>query len=140
MPLLNYGLSRVPDGQFALTQPVTLSFPVLAFTALLAALTGVLFGCLPALQTSPALNDSLRDGQRTVVSGRNSLRNILAAAELALAVVVLFSAVLLLRSFQKLLAVDPGFRTDHLLAVKIDLPANIYNKPEQVESFSTRLQ
>ena len=46
----------------------------------------------------------------------------------------------MLRSFQKLLAVDPGFRTDHLLSVKIDLPPNIYSKPEQVESFSTRLQ
>jgi predicted permease len=140
MPVLNYGLSHIADGQFVLTEPIAMNLPVLAFTALLAVLTGVLFSCLPVLQASPALNDDLRDGQRSVASGRNTLRNVLAAAELALAVVVLFSAALLLRSFQKLLAVDPGFRTDHLLSVKIDLPANIYSKPEQVESFSTRLQ
>ena len=140
MPVLNYGLSHIADGQFVLTEPIAVNLPVLAFTALLAVLTGVLFSCLPALQFSPALNDDLRDGQRSVASGRNTLRNVLAAAELALAVVVLFSAALLLRSFQKLLAVDPGFRTDHLLSVKIDLPANIYSKPEQVESFSTRVQ
>ncbi len=140
MPLLNYGLSHIADAQFVLTEPIAVNLPVLAFTALLAIFTGVLFSCLPALQSSPALNDDLRDGQRSVAGGRSTLRNVLAAGELALAVVVLFSAALLLRSFQKLLAVDPGFRTDHLLSVKIDLPANVYSKPEQVESFSTRLQ
>ena len=140
MPLLNYGLLHIGNGQFALTQPIGLSLPVLSFTATLALLTGIVFSCFPALHAAPDLNDSLRDGQRTVVSGRSRLRNVLAAGELALAVVVLFSAALLLRSFQKLLAVDPGFRTDHLLAVKVDLPANVYSKAEQVEHFSMRLQ
>jgi predicted permease len=140
MPVLNYGLSHIADRQFVLAEPIAVNLPVLAFTALLAVFTGVLFGCLPALQSSPASNDDLRDGQRSVAGGRSTLRDVLAAGELALAVVVLFSAALLLRSFQKLLAVDPGFRTDHLLSVKIDLPANIYSKPEQVEGFSTRLQ
>jgi predicted permease len=140
MPLLNYGLSHIADRQFVLAQPIGLSLPVLSFTAALALLTGIIFSCFPALHATPSLNDSLRDGQRTVVSGRSRLRNILAAGELALAVVVLFSAALLLRSFQKLLAVDPGFRTDHLLALKIDLPANVYSKPDQVERFSMRLQ
>jgi predicted permease len=140
MPLLNYGLSQIADRQFALGQQIELSLPVLSFTAALALLTGIVFSCFPALHFLPDLNDRLRDGQRTVVGGRSRIRNVLAAGELALAVVVLFSAALLLRSFQKLLAVDPGFRTDHLLALKIDLPANIYSKPEQVERFSMRLQ
>ena len=139
MPLLNYGLSHIVDTPFARTEPIGLSLPVLGFTALLALLTGILFSCFPAFHTSPNLNDSLRNGQRTVVSGRSRIRNVLVAGELALAVVVLFCATLLLRSFQKLLAVDPGFRVDHLLALKVDLPANVYSKPEQVESFSTRL-
>ena len=139
MPLLNYGLSHIVDTPFARTEPIGLSLPVLGFAALLALLTGILFSCFPAFHTSPNLNDSLRNGQRTVVSGRSRIRNVLVAGELALAVVVLFCATLLLRSFQKLLAVDPGFRVDHLLALKVDLPANVYSKPEQVESFSTRL-
>ena len=88
---------------------------------------------------APVLNDSLRDGQRTT-AGRRPLRSLLAAGEMALAVIVLFTAALLLRSLQKLLAVDPGFRTDHLLAVKIDLPDNLYATSQQVETFSTRLQ
>ena len=50
----------------------------------------------------------------------------LVAAEIAIAVVVLFLSTLVIRSFQKLLAVDPGFRTDHLLSVEITLPEPRY--------------
>jgi predicted permease len=140
MPLLNYGLAHIADAHFDASQPITLTTPVLLFTALLAVVTAVLFSCFPALHVSPALSENLRDRQRSIVSGRNTLRNALAAGELALAIVVLFSAALLLRSFQKLLAVDPGFRTDHLLALKVDLPPNIYGKPDQVNNFSRQLQ
>jgi predicted permease len=139
MPLLSYGL-QMGNQPFASTQPIELNLPVLAFTALLAILTGTIFSLFPAVSSAPVLNDSLRDGQRTATAGRKPLRSLLAAGEMALAVVVLFTAALLLRSLQKLLAVDPGFRTDHLLAVKIDLPDNLYATPQQVETFSTRLQ
>ena len=140
MPLLSYGLAHVGNEAFASMEPIGLNLPVLAFTALLAILTGVLFSLFPALSIAPSLNQSLRDNQRTATGNRKPIRSLLAAGEMALAVVVLFSAALLLRSFQKLLAVDPGFRTDHLLAVKVDLPPNTYAKPEQVEKFSTELQ
>ena len=122
------------------TQPIGLSLPVLAFTALIAVVTGVAFSTFPAMNAAPDLNSNLRDGQRTATAGRRPLRSVLAAGQMALAVIVLFTAALLLRSLQKLLAVDPGFRTDHLLAIKIDLPANVYSKAQQVESFSMRLQ
>ncbi|MGC2108779.1 MAG: ABC transporter permease [Candidatus Korobacteraceae bacterium] len=140
MPLLTYGLARMGSQPFASMQPIAISLPVLALTALLAIATGAAFSLLPALQAAPDLNEGLRDGQRTATSGRKPLRNLLAAGEMALAVVVLFTAALLLRSLQKLLAVDPGFRTDHLLAVKIDLPNNLYATPQQVERFSMQLQ
>jgi putative ABC transport system permease protein len=140
MPLLNYSLSHISDAHLDGSQPISLTMPVLLFTALLAIVTAVLFSCFPALNISPAMSEDLRDNQRSIVSGRNVLRNTLAAGELALAIVVLFSAMLLLRSFQKLLAVDPGFRTDHLLALKIDLPPDIYSKPDQVNNFSRQLQ
>ncbi len=139
-PLLSYGLAHVGNEAFASMEPIGLNLPVLAFTALLAILTGVLFSLFPALSIAPSLNQSLRDNRRTATGNRKPLRSFLAAGEMALAVVVLFSAALLLRSFQKLLAVDPGFRTDHLLAVKVDLPPNTYAKTEQVEKFSTDLQ
>jgi predicted permease len=140
MPLLSFGLAHVSNQPFAFAQPISLNLPVLVFTALLAVATGVTFSLFPALSVPPVLNGSLRDGQRTATAGRKPLRSLLAAGEMALAVVVLFTAALLLRSFQKLLAIDPGFRTDHLLAVKIDLPDNLYATPQQVETFSTRLQ
>ena len=140
MPLLNYGLARMSGARFDATQPIALTTPVLLFTGLLAVITAVLFSCFPALHVSPSTTENLRDSQRSIVSGRNGLRNALAAGELALAIVVLFSAALLLRSFQKLLAVDPGFRTDHLLALKIDLPQNVYSKTDQVNNFSRQLQ
>jgi predicted permease len=139
-PLLNYGLSRIGGEAVVAGQSLSLNLPVLGFSSLLALLTGAMFSVFPVLHASPDLNDSLRDGQRTATSGRTPLRTLLAGGEMALAVVVIFAAALLLRSFQKLLAVDPGFRTDHLLAVKIDLPANLYSKPEQVATFSKRLQ
>jgi predicted permease len=140
IPILSYELARVSDQPFASATPIALSVPVLVFTGLLAVLTGVAFSIFPALSVAPVLNEGLHDNQRSVTSGKKPLRNLLAAGEMALAVVVLFVAALLLRSFQKLLAVDPGFRMDHLLAVKIDLPANVYDKVASVESFSMRLQ
>ncbi len=140
MPLLAYGLAHAGNQAAAVGQDIAISLPVLAFTAALAIITGVAFSVFPAIGTAPDLNDSLRDGQRTATGGRNPLRSLLATGEMALAVIVLFSALLLLRSFQKLLAVDPGFRTDHLLAANIDLPGNLYATPQQVESFSTQLQ
>ena len=140
MPVLTYGLAHMGSQPITTLQPMAISLPVLAFTALLAIATGAAFSLLPALKVAPDVNDGLRDGQRTATPGRRPLRNLLAAGEMAMAVVVLFTAALLLRSLQKLLAVDPGFRTDHLLAVKIDLPTNLYATPQQVERFSTQLQ
>jgi putative ABC transport system permease protein len=60
-------------------------------------------------------------------------------AEVALAVIVLVGAGLLVRSFQKLLQVDPGFRADHLLSLKIELSRSRYQKEEQVKDFYQRL-
>jgi len=140
MPLLAYGSSQMSNPQFVAMQPIELSWPVLSFTAMLAIVTGVVFSVLPALAAPPAVNQGLRDNQRTTSSGHANARALIAGGEMALAVVVLFTAALLLRSLQKLLAVDPGVRTDHLLAVKIDLPANVYSDPKQVETFAWRLQ
>ena len=139
MPLLRYALSHIAGDVSVLAQGISISFPVLLFSAALAMVTATVFSAFPLLAAPPSLNQALRDSQPTV-TGRNALRSLLAGGEIALAVVVLFAAMLLLRSFQKLKAVNPGFAVDHLVATKIDLPANVYASPQQVENFSTRLQ
>ena len=69
-------------------------------------------------------------------SGQSGRRSALVAGEIAIAVVVLFLSTLVVRSFQKLLAVDPGFRTDHLLSAEITLPEPKYGDGSPVdESF-----
>ncbi len=103
---------------------------VLGFTFLLAVLTGLVSGLAPALQlsrTNP--QDSLREGGRGPESGtgHTRLRNLLVVSELALALVLLIGAGLLLRSFQALITLDPGFRAEGVLTGRITLPNQEYS-------------
>jgi putative ABC transport system permease protein len=101
---------------------------VMAFTLLAATATGLLFGVLPALQLSRRLGQSLRSAGRggaTLASG-GALRTGLVVAEMALAVMLLVGAGLLIRSFANLVAVDPGFRTEHALTFPLTLPGASY--------------
>jgi putative ABC transport system permease protein len=108
---------------------------VLIFTAGVALLTGVLFGLLPALHTSKSdLHAVLKEGGRSG-SARRSVRGLFVVAEVALALVLLVGAGLLLRSFQNLQRVDPGFKPDNLLTMQISLPATKYKDPQQVDAF-----
>src|SRR6202035_2460542 len=109
-------------------ESISLSIPVLFFTLAICTLTAVLFGLLPVIKNPASLTETLRPGDRTSTGGhsRARVRGMLVAAEIAIAVVVLFLSTLVIRSFQKLLAVDPGFRTDHLLSVEITLPEPRY--------------
>jgi len=98
---------------------------VLAFTAALSILTGILFGLLPALRASrPQLADMLNEGGRGGAAGSTHRRfhNILVIAEVAIAVVLLAGAGLTIRSFERLANVNPGFNPAHLLTAQVDLP------------------
>ena len=100
---------------------------VLAFAAALSLIVGLLFGLVPALRISTVtLNDSLKEGSRSAGSSHDALRQTLAISEIALALVLLAGAGLLLRSFSKLRGVDPGFRPDHLLTMRVGLPSAKY--------------
>ena len=114
---------------------------VLLFTLGASVLTGLIFGSLPALQASkPDLNDALKEGGRS--SGnlrRNRTRNLLVVAETALAFVLLAGAGLLINSFIKLRAVDPGLKPDNVLTMNITLPRQKYTQPEQVIAFHRQL-
>jgi putative ABC transport system permease protein len=104
---------------------------VLAFTFVLSALTGVCFGMLPAWQLSGQdVNESLKDGARTVGGVKKKLRGALVVTEIALASLLLVAAGLTLRSFQTLLKTDSGLQEQGVLTFRITLPASRYRAAE----------
>jgi putative ABC transport system permease protein len=105
---------------------------VLIFTIAVAALTGILFGLVPALQASkPNLNETLKDAGRGSTGRRHVLRNVLVVAEVTMTMVLLIMAGLMIRSFFRLQNVDPGFNLDNLLTFNIALPQQKY--PEEAQ-------
>src|SRR5262249_39783184 len=94
------------------------------------------FGLLPALRLSrPDLNVSLKDGGRGGGLRGRSLRNALMVSEVALAIVLLIGAGLLIRSFVKLLGVDPGYRAENLLTARIALPPRYRDNAQRVQFY-----
>ena len=112
----------------------------LAFTLLACVLTSLLAGLFPAFQmTRPDLAGMLREGTRAGAgtTGSRRTRSALVVAEVAIAVVVLIGAGLLLRSFNRLMDIDPGFRSQNVLTFKIDLPSD--RPADELASFYSRL-
>jgi len=103
---------------------------VLAFTAAVALLSGIIFGFAPALTSAAVnLNEALKEGGRTGSSGRTgTLRSAFVVIEVALALVLLVGAGLLLRSFARILSTDPGFSADHVMTAQLTLPAAKYDR------------
>jgi putative ABC transport system permease protein len=99
---------------------------VVAFSLLLAVGTGLGFGLVPALRATANVHDSLRQGARGTAAGVARLLNGLVLAEVALAMVLLVGAGLLLRSFDRLTRIDPGFRAEGLLTYSLVLPPAMY--------------
>jgi len=104
-------------------QAVVVDGRVLGVALVIAMVTGVLFGLAPALalsQSRGAPATLLRTGQ--TVRGHGTLQRFMVAAEVSLTVILLVGAGLLTRSLRNVSEVDPGFRPDHLLAVRISYP------------------
>jgi len=105
---------------------------VASFAVACTALVGLIFGLAPALSAAtPAIGIDLKDGGRSTTTSRTRARNALVVAEVAMALVLLIGAGLLLSSFQRLSAVDPGFRTTNLAAVQVPLPMTRYDEAGQ---------
>ena len=118
-------VAMAPEG-LARTSDIAVNFRVLGFTFIAALGTGVLFGLAPAMQASRSdLNDVLCASGRgsSAGPGGTRLRSVLVASQLAIALVLLTGAGLLLRSFQRLQHVDPGFRADHVLTFLLEVPS-----------------
>jgi putative ABC transport system permease protein len=121
---------------------IGLDWAVVGFALLLAVLTGLVCGLVPALAASRSgVNDALKEGGRTGTagSGHARLRSALVVAELAVALVLLTGAGLLLRSYEKLRAVNVGFRTDHLLTASYSLPREQYSTQNAIDTFDRTL-
>jgi putative ABC transport system permease protein len=97
---------------------------VLAFSLLASFVCGVVFGLIPALQSSRSNpNEFLKEGARGSTAGRGRTRSALVIVEVGLSLVLLIGAGLLVKSFSRLMDVDPGFDPDHLLTFNLGLPS-----------------
>jgi len=131
--LAAWGSTQLPDGI-----AVTLDARVLLFAVGLSFLTGILTGLFPALQLArTGLNATLRDEGRGLSGSRSRarLRSLLVVGQVALSLLLLIGAGLLVRSFNRLLQVDPGFDPHHVLTLNISLPTGKYAKPHQQIAF-----
>ncbi len=126
LPLLRAAFAHTAGADLSLIRSIQLNIPVLLVTLGVCLSTATLFGLLPLMKAPRRLADSLRPGDRGSTGRRSWSRSVLISTEIAIAIVVLFLGTLLIRSFQKLVRVDPGFRTDHLLSLEITLPQPRY--------------
>ncbi len=136
-------LALAPKGYLPPTANVRIDPQVLAFTVIIAALTGILFGLLPALRASRRnLSDDLKSGTTSAGSSPSRLRaqRSTVVVELAATFVLLFGAGLMVRSLGSLLAVDPGFNPHNFFTAGMSLPAEQYAKPEQIQRFFMTVQ
>jgi putative ABC transport system permease protein len=132
--LIPAGVSRV--------NAITVDGHVLAFALILSLLASAAFGLAPALFASRTdLQTSLREGEARSGESRSRrrMRTILAAAEVALAMVLLVGAGLLIRSFAKATAVQPGFDAQNIVKAEISLPRFEYSTPEQWTAFGDQI-
>jgi predicted permease len=113
---------------------------ILAFSFLLSAVTGILFGLAPAIQASrPDVTTTLKDESGSVMGGGAArFRKGLVAVQVALSLLMLAGAGLFLRTLDNLMTVDVGFRTESLLSFSID-PGNNGYEPERARQFTTTL-
>ncbi len=134
-------LSSLLPSSLPQMNPIRLDYFVLGFALLLSAAAGVAFGLVPAMFAANAdVQNTLRDGARSGESrNRRRARSFLAVAEISLAMVLLVTAGLLLRSFAKLTSVSPGFDAQHIVKVDISLPQFKYSTPQQWAEFSEEL-
>jgi putative ABC transport system permease protein len=136
----------LPDGLPQINS-IQIDYTVLAFALALSLFASCAVGLVPAMLVAGSdLQSTLREGggRSGESSASRRARNILASAEIALALVLLVAAGLLLRSFSKLTEVSPGFQIEHVLKAEVSLPRAQYTTPQQWSAFSenllTRLQ
>ncbi len=134
-------LVSMATGYLPVMTEISLDWRVMGFTLALSLLTGMIFGMAPAMHISKTdLQDAIKDGGSRGGSSRGSwLRGFLVVAEVAAALILLVGAGLLLKSFLHLLQVNPGFRTENVLTMRISLPDGKYKSADAMAGFYRQL-
>src|SRR5215472_13466047 len=115
---------------------IRISIPVLSFTVAITAIAGLLFGSMPAWQaTRLDLNEVLKLGGRTGGGARRNSLRVLVMAEFALALTLLATGGLALKSFWRLTRIDLGIQTDHALTFRLPVPEQRLKEPDQIRSY-----
>jgi putative ABC transport system permease protein len=131
--LAKWGAGQIPQGI-----PIAMDMRVLLFTLISSLLAGIFFGTFPALQLSRLdVETSLRDEGRGSSAGhaRTQMKSLLVVGQVALSLLLLIGAGLLLRSFGRLLGVQPGFDAHNVLTMNVSLPTVKYANPAQQIAF-----
>ena len=127
-------LNRLDPGDVPRLDQVSVDGVVLGFTLAVTVLSGIIFGIAPALSAKANLSVALKDSGKGAIGTRRGqrLRSVLVVSEIALALILLVSAGLMIRSFLRLLAVDPGFNPHNLLTMQIILPPSKYADSQRI--------
>lgn len=139
----SWGLSLIlkvnPNG-IPRAQEIGLDSRVLIFTLAVSIVTGIIFGLIPAWQSSKVdVHETLKDAGRGNSGRRQLLRSSLVVTEIAAALMLLVGAGLLIRSFYRLHQVNPGFNYDRLLSASVALPDKKYNEPQRINFYDNLL-
>ena len=144
--LVAYWLSAAIVGMAPATVPrlheMSLDLRVLGFAVAVSLSTAVMCGLLPALELSRRPSgELLKEGSRGGTTGARQRRafGALVAVQFALAIVLLVAGGLLVRSFTRLMAVDPGFRAERVLTLSTSLPSSAYQRGSSIRSFYQQL-
>lgn len=122
-------------------QNVGVDLRVLIFTLGISVATGLIFGLIPILQfTDSKVGESLKEGGRNRLgTGNSKIRSFLVVSEVAFALMLLIGAALLMKSFLRLMNVNPGFQTQNVLTMQLNLPDSRYAEQVQIRDFYSQL-
>ena len=132
------GIVRLMPVDIPRLESASIDGGVLLFVLVLSLLTGLLFGALPAWRMSePGAAQTMRDGSRTVAGSRHKRRvqSVLVVAQTAIGLVLLVSSGLLIRSFLRILQVDPGFEAKHVLTARAAVSFDKLNHDQHLELY-----
>ena len=133
-------IALAPEGRIPRTESIAIDGGVLVFAVAVSVVTGIVFGLLPAVRIARnSSRESLLPAGRAFGHPQDRTRAVLVVSEIALALVLLAGAGLLLRSFIRLTSVDPGFRTDNVMSMHVELDGTAYATPEQRRAFHAQM-
>ena len=138
---VQFGVSFLPE-TLPRVSAITLDWKVVGLAIGLSLLTGVICGLIPAISAAKtSVNDALKEAGRTgtETTGHARLRSALVVAEISAALVLLVAAGLLIRSFDRMRAVDLGLKTDHTLTASYSLPEQHYSTQAAADAFNASL-